>query len=121
MRSHVVDGGLLQVEDQCLRADRLQVCHMIRIADEARDGVASLGEQSFENQGDLAVPAGDDDAHQAANTCESSANAVNSNAFPAGSSRNIVHCSPVSPSKRTYGSMTKSTSAARSRSTSLWK
>ncbi|MFF3585488.1 acyl carrier protein [Streptomyces mirabilis] len=38
---------------------------------------------------------------QAANTWESSAKALNSRALPAGSSRNIVHCSPVSPAKRT--------------------
>lgn len=38
---------------------------------------------------------------QAANTWESSANALNSRALRAGSSRNIVHCSPVSPAKRT--------------------
>lgn len=44
------------------------------------------------------------DAHrrsQAANTWESCAKALNSRALPAGSSRNIVHCSPVSPAKRT--------------------
>ena len=71
-----------------------------------------LREQPFEDQGDLAVPAGDDNARHPANTCESSAKALNSNAFPAGSSRNIVHCSPDCPSKRTCGSITNSTCAA---------
>ena len=37
-----------------------------------------LGQQPFQNEGDLAVSARDDDAHQAAKTCESSANALNS-------------------------------------------
>ena len=38
---------------------------------------------------------------QVAKTWESSAKALNSNALPAGSSRNIVHCSPACPAKRT--------------------
>ncbi len=37
----------------------------------------------------------DDDRAQRANTCESSANALNSSALPDGSSRNIVDCSPT--------------------------
>ena len=37
----------------------------------------------------------DDGRAQRANTCESSANALNSSAFPEGSSRNIVDCSPT--------------------------
>src|SRR4029453_9106353 len=93
---------------------------MVWVSDEASDRVAALREQLFQDQGDLAVPAGDDDAHQAANTCESSENPLNSKAFPAGRSRNIVHCSPISPSKRTYGSMTNSVLAARNRSASFW-
>ncbi|WP_228022930.1 TetR/AcrR family transcriptional regulator [Streptomyces acidicola] len=40
-------------------------------------------------------------SRQAAKTWESSANALNSRALPAGSRRNIVHCSPFWPSKRT--------------------
>ena len=36
-----------------------------------------------------------------AKTPASSANALNSSAFPAGSKRNIVHCSPTPPAKRT--------------------
>ena len=42
-----------------------------------------------------------------------SRNALNSRAFPDGSRKNIVHCSPGSPSKRTYGSITKSVPTCR--------
>lgn len=61
-----------------------------------------------------------DQAPSVAKTCASSANALNSRAFPAGSSRNMVHCSPACPSNRTYGSMTNSVPAARSRSARSW-
>src|SRR4051812_15058688 len=44
-----------------------------------------------------------------ANTCEKSLNPLNSNAFPLGSKKNIVACSPTSPAKRILGSMTNST------------
>ena len=47
-----------------------------------------------------------------ANTWASSANALNSSGLPDGSRKNIVHCSPGSPTKRTCGSITKATSAA---------
>src|SRR6476620_11391695 len=45
---------------------------------------------------------------QTANSWSRSAKALNSIAFPAGSRKNIVHCSPGSPSNRTYGSITNS-------------
>ncbi|MRX63196.1 hypothetical protein GJ691_03340 [Maribacter sp. RZ05] len=35
-----------------------------------------------------------------ANNCDISLNALNSSAFPAGSKKNIVACSPTSPSNR---------------------
>ena len=35
------------------------------VSDETGDRVAALGEQAFEDQGDLAVSTGDDDAHAA--------------------------------------------------------
>ena len=38
---------------------------MRRVSDEARDRVAALREQPFEDQGNLAVSTGDDDAHVA--------------------------------------------------------
>ncbi len=47
-----------------------------------------------------------------ANNCPAmSRNALNSSAFPLGSVRNIVACSPAWPRNRTYGSMTKATPA----------
>ena len=46
-----------------------------------------------------------------ANSFAGSAIALNSSALPAGSSRNMVACSPGSPSKRTVGSITNSTPA----------
>ena len=49
-----------------------------------------------------------------------SAIALNSSALPAGSSRNIVACSPGWPSKRTVGAITNSTPAASSRSASAF-
>lgn len=104
MTGDLVDRGVLQVDDDGLGADGFEVTRLLGVADQADRRVATLGEQSFEDQGDLAVSAGYDDAHQlfpsVAKTCESSANALNSNAFPAGSSRNIVHCSPGRPAKR---------------------
>jgi len=45
-----------------------------------------------------------------------SANALISSAFPDGSRKNIVACSPGSPRKRTCGSMRKWTPAARKKS-----
>ena len=48
-------------------------------------------------------------------SCPTSRNALNSNALPDGSRKNIVHCSPGSPSNRTYGSITKSVPASVSR------
>ena len=53
-----------------------------------------------------------------ANSLAGSAIALNSSALPAGSSRNIVACSPGWPSKRTVGAMTNSTSAASRRAAS---
>ena len=47
-----------------------------------------------------------------ANKLAGSAMALNSSALPAGSSRNIVACSPGSPAKRTVGGMTKAMPAA---------
>ena len=54
--------------------------------------------------------------HYFANTCEKSANALNSNALPLGSRKNIVACSPTSPANRIFGSITKSVPRDRSRS-----
>ena len=50
-----------------------------------------------------------------ANSWSMSPNALNSSALPNGSRKNIVACSPGSPLKRTYGSMTKCVPAARQR------
>jgi CBS domain containing-hemolysin-like protein len=53
-----------------------------------------------------------------ANSLAGSAMALNSSALPAGSSRNMVACSPGCPAKRTVGGITNSTSASVSRSAS---
>jgi hypothetical protein len=50
---------------------------------------------------EVSIPVRPLDLGQVAKTWESSAKALNSNALPAGSSRNIVHCSPACPAKRT--------------------
>ena len=55
-----------------------------------------------------------------ANRFAGSAIALNSSALPAGSSRNIVACSPGSPAKRTVGAMTNSVPALVSRAASAF-
>jgi hypothetical protein len=64
MRGDLVDRSVLEVDDQRLGARRFEVRCVRGIADEARYRVPALREQSFENEGDLAVPAGDDNAHR---------------------------------------------------------
>ena len=62
---NVVDRGALEIDDHRFGARCFEVRRVRRVSDEARDRVAALREQPFEDQGNLAVSTGDDDAHVA--------------------------------------------------------
>ena len=55
--------GLLEVEYDAPGTDLLEVGDVVGVADQADGLVTRLGELPLEPQGDLAVSAGDDDAH----------------------------------------------------------
>ncbi len=60
---HLLHRRLLQVKHGSLSTGCLQIGHMGGIADDADRPVTSAGEHLLEQQGDLAVPSGDHDAH----------------------------------------------------------
>ena len=62
---NIVDRGALEIDDHRFGARCFEVRSVRRVSDEAGDRVAALCEQPFEDQGDLAVSTGDDDAHVA--------------------------------------------------------
>ena len=64
----LADGRVLEVEHHGGRACGIDVGAVLGIADD-RDGfVPGLREESFEDEGDLAVTSGDDDAHGSQST-----------------------------------------------------
>ena len=65
MSRDIVDRGVLEIDDHRFGTRCFEVRGVRRVSDEARDRVAALREQPFEDQGDLAVSTGDDDAHAA--------------------------------------------------------
>ena len=62
--AELVDGGVLEVEHDGDRARGVDVGAMVGIADDGDGFVPGLREESFEDEGDLAVTSGDDDAHR---------------------------------------------------------
>ena len=63
MSGNLVRAAALQVDDDRFGAGRLQVGGVVGVADEPGDRVAAVGQQLLGEQRDLAVSAGDDDAH----------------------------------------------------------
>ena len=65
MGRDIVDRGALEIDDHRFGSSCFEVGGVPGVSDEAGDRVAALREQPFEDQGDLAVSTGDDDAHVA--------------------------------------------------------
>jgi hypothetical protein len=63
VRRNVGDRGFFEVHHHRLGARGFEVGDMVRVPDQPDCRVAAVGEQPFEDEGDLAVPTGDDDAH----------------------------------------------------------
>ena len=60
----LVDRGVLEVEHDGGRAGGVDIRPMVGVADDGDGFVPGLREESFEDEGDLAVTSGDDDAHR---------------------------------------------------------